>query len=136
MDRYLDEARHGPTWLQKEEICNLVSESLQHAARILHFYELHAWFIMRNHIHILVQPLVEPPRFLQSVKGYTAREANRILHRSGESFWQRESYDHWIRNRYEFERVRMYIENNTVRTGIVSRPLPYGTSFVFPASGG
>ncbi len=65
MDRYLDEARHGPTWLQKEEICNLVSESLQHAARILHFYELHAWVIMRNHVHILVQPPGERPRFLQ-----------------------------------------------------------------------
>lgn len=135
MDRYLDEARHGPTWLQKEEICNLVSESLQHAARILHFYELHAWVIMRNHVHILVQPLVEPPRFLQSVKGYTAREANRILHRSGESFWQRESYDHWIRNRYEFERVRMYIENNPVRTGIVSRPEQYRWSSAYERVG-
>jgi len=50
---------------------------------------------MANHVHLLVLPRVNPSRFLQSVKGYTAREANRLLGRTGQPFWQAESYDHW-----------------------------------------
>lgn len=73
MDRYLDQARAGPTWLMREEIARLVLASLQYAERPLQFYDLHAWVIMSNHVHLLVSPQVEPARFLQSVKA-TARE--------------------------------------------------------------
>src|SRR5260370_24140994 len=104
MDRYLDEARSGPTWLQKEEIAQLVLRSIQYAGDSLQFYTLHAWVIMSNHVHLLGAPRVEPARFLQSVKGYTAREANRLLRRTREPFWQSESYDRWIRDQQEFER--------------------------------
>jgi hypothetical protein len=31
MDRYLDEARSGPTWLRKDEIADLVARSIQYA---------------------------------------------------------------------------------------------------------
>jgi putative transposase len=34
---------------------------------------------------------------MKSLKGYTAREANKLLSRTGEPFWQKESYDHWVR---------------------------------------
>lgn len=91
MDRFLDEARSGPTWLQREEIARLVLRSIQYAGDSLQFYHLHAWVIMSNHVHLLVAPRVAPTRFLQSVKGYTAREANRLLRRTGEPFWQGET---------------------------------------------
>src|SRR5437867_1766149 len=42
---------------------------------------------------------MSPSRLLQSLKGSTAREANLILGRTGETFWQAESYDHWLRTR-------------------------------------
>jgi REP element-mobilizing transposase RayT len=77
MDRYLDETRFGPTWLRKQEIAELVAASIQYAESQLQFYTLHAWVIMSNHVHLLVSPHVTPARFLQSVKGYTARESNR-----------------------------------------------------------
>ena len=73
---------------------------------------------MANHVHLLVTPLVSPSKLLQSVKGYSAREANKLLERTG-PFWQNESYDHWIRDEVEFERVRRYIESNPVRSGLV-----------------
>jgi hypothetical protein len=59
------------------------------------------------------------------VKGFSARECNKILGRAGEPFWQSESFDHWIRDQAEFERVRLYIENNPVRAGLVVRPRDY-----------
>ena len=102
-----------------------MQDSLQYAERSLHFYDLHAWVIMSNHVHMLVSPKVEPVRFLHSVKGYTAREANRILQRTGERFWQDESFDHWIRDEQGFKRIQNYIEQNPVRAGLVTLPEQY-----------
>jgi hypothetical protein len=62
---------------------------------------------------------------LKSLKGVTAREANKILGRTGEPFWQHESYDHWVRNAEEFERIRLYIENNPVKAGLAAQPSAY-----------
>jgi hypothetical protein len=36
-------------------------------------------------------------------------------------FWQDESYDHLVRNDQQFERIRTYIEENTVRAGLISK---------------
>jgi putative DNA methylase len=56
------------------------------------------------------------------LKGYTALEANRLLHRTGQTFWQQESFDHWARDEEEFYRIIAYSENNPVKAGLVSRP--------------
>lgn len=53
------------------------------------------------------------------LKGNTAREANRVLGRTGEPFWQKESYDHWVRDPAELERIRRYVEHNPVKAGLV-----------------
>jgi hypothetical protein len=87
----------------------------------LNRYALHAYVIMANHAHILISPKVDPPKIMHSLKGFTAHEANRILGRTG-SFWQRESYDHYVRDRKEFDKIVAYIENNPVKAGVVSAP--------------
>jgi len=74
---------------------------------------------MANHVHVLLLPLIAPSRLLQSLKGHTAREANLILDRTGRKFWQAESYDHWVRDDVELERIIAYIENNPVKAGLV-----------------
>jgi len=53
MDRYLDEARHGPTWLKREEIADVVAESIHFGAEHLGYYALHAYVVMANHVHLL-----------------------------------------------------------------------------------
>ncbi len=78
MGRYLDEARVGPTWLKREGIADLVAESIHFAADELEYYSLHAFVVMANHVHLLVTPLVSPSKLLQSVKGYSARAANKL----------------------------------------------------------
>ena len=100
----------------------MVEDSIHYAARQLRYYELHAYVVMPNHVHLLVLPLVDAGRLLQSLKGFTARKANQMLHREGEPFWQRESYDHWVRDAREFNRIRAYIENNPVTAGLVTKP--------------
>jgi putative DNA methylase len=64
-------------------------------------------------------PLKKITKYL---KGYSAYKANRILGRTGESFWQDESYDHWARDDDEYYRIIGYIENNPVKAGLVSLP--------------
>jgi len=49
---------------------------------------------MPTFFHVLISPLVPPSKLLQSVKGFSAREADKLLDLSGEPFWQSESYDH------------------------------------------
>jgi putative transposase len=119
MDRYLDAARCGPLYLAQEPIARLLVASLQRGVLLGH-YELGAYVIMANHVHVLLLPKVSPSRLLQSLKGATAREANLILRRTGEPFWQGESYDHWVRDESEWRRIAAYIENNPVKAGLVA----------------
>ena len=88
-------------------------------------YQLGPFVVMANHVHVLLLPLVPPSRLLKSLKGSTAREANRLLGRTGEPFWQRESYDHWVRDEAEWNRIAAYIENNPVKAGLVARAEEY-----------
>jgi hypothetical protein len=76
-------------------------------------------------MHVLLLPKIAPSRLLQSLKGATAREANRILGRTGEAFWQAESYDRWVREEREWRRIAAYIENNPVKAGLVERAEEY-----------
>ena len=55
---------------------------------------------------------------MKSLKGYTAHEANRILNRRG-TFWEAESYDHFVRNDAEYDRIVRYVLNNPVKAGLV-----------------
>jgi REP element-mobilizing transposase RayT len=124
LDRQLDNPRSGPMYLRQSGIARIVVGSI-HKGVDLNHYELSAYVIMANHVHLPIQPRIAPDRLLKSLKGATAREANRLLGRTGEPFWQEESYDHWVRNRGEFEKVRRYIENNPVKAGLVQKPEDY-----------
>jgi putative transposase len=80
---------------------------------------------MSNHVHILLRPIENPPKVLQWLKGTTARHANQLLCRTGKPFWQRESYDHWVRDDNEFARIAAYIESNPVKAGLVEEAAKY-----------
>jgi REP element-mobilizing transposase RayT len=130
VDRLIDRATQGPLWLRQPAIARMVVEALHHGDQVLSHYRLHAWVVMPNHVHLLITPRVELPKIMHSVKGFTAREANRLLGRTGLPFWQKESFDHWIRNNREFERIRAYIERNPVTAGLVASPEEYCWSSV------
>ena len=65
---------------------------------------------------------------IQSLKGYTAFKANRLLGSEGE-FWAHESYDHWIRNDVEWQRTVAYVLNNPLKAGYVERWQDWEWSF-------
>jgi putative transposase len=121
LDRQLDNPRQGPLFLKQPEIARLVVASIHKGVELGH-YELGAYVVMANHVHLLIRPAIPPAHLLKSLKGATAHEANRLLGRTGEPFWQKESYDHWVRDQDEFLRIRAYIEKNPVKAGLVQRP--------------
>ena len=95
LEQYLD-VGYGACWLQRSEIAEVVARALQHFDG--ERYQLFAWCVMPNHVHVVVQPLAGNAlsSILHSWKSFTANEANKVLGRTG-AFWQVEYYDHLIR---------------------------------------
>jgi putative transposase len=120
MDRYLDTTREGPMWLRRTDVADVVSARIRAAAEEHHWCDLYAWVVMSNHVHILVRPLIDTGELLRRIKGRTAREANLLIGQTGKPFWQRESYDRWMRNREEMAKTTRYIVNNPVVAGLAA----------------
>jgi len=144
VEAYLD-AGEGDCWLRDARIAGLVADALKHfdGSR----YQLHAWCVMPNHVHAVftVPHAVAPPSrrlegvapassrpeqdgrqdggatplavILHSWKSFTANQSNRTLGRTGE-FWQREYYDHLIRDEADFRRCVRYTVDNPVKAGL------------------
>lgn len=131
-DKYLDQNPNDPQWLKQPEIAQIVVEAL-------HFwdkksYELVCYTIMPNHFHLVIdtyeynKPLY---RIMHSLKSYTAKLANKLLHRTG-TFWQEESYDHLVRNGQELYNINKYILENPVKAGLINNWEEYPFSYLNP----
>src|SRR5262245_42275688 len=133
-DGLLDKAESGLSWLKDENIAAVVEDAL--LRRYTSLYTLWAYVVMPNHVHVFLRPkqiartevrattqeCVPLNKITQCLKGSTTREANNILGRAGQSFWQNEFYDHWARDDDEFYRIISYIENNPVKAGLARLP--------------
>lgn len=116
IERFLDQG-HGECFLRNEQVAQMVADALNfHADKK---YKLTAWVVMPNHIHFLAVPLENASlaEITHSIKSFTANRANKILNRTG-AFWQRESFDRFIRNHEHFIKTIDYIENNPVKAGL------------------
>lgn len=122
-DDALDKFCTDVKFLSDPCVADLVAESVHH--RDGRVYDLVAFTIMPNHVHLVFTPLEECKgnyfslsKIMHSLKRYTAREANLILGREGE-FWQHENYDHYVRDEAELERIVKYVLYNPVKAGLV-----------------
>jgi len=125
MDRLLDRAATGPSYLRRPELAELLVAALDAGERRFHRYQLHAFVVMPNHVHLLATPKVVATQWLGPLKGFTAYRANVLLGSRGCAFWQDESYDHLVRSEAQFERIRSYIEENPVSAGLVAEAHQY-----------
>ena len=132
MDKLLDNARAGPTYLRQPNIAGLLRQALHDGEARFQRYALHSFVIMPNHVHLLVTPRVTAREWLGPLKGYTGHEALRLLGLHSGPLWQDESYDHLVRNRLESDRIRRYIEWNPVRAGLAHSPDEFPWSSATP----
>ncbi|MBA3958358.1 MAG: transposase [Parachlamydiaceae bacterium] len=100
IEKYLDDG-YGKCYLRKTEIAEMVVTSFTHFDNVR--YRLHAWCIMPNHVHIIVEgmPGNDLSKIIHSWKSYTAHNANEMLGLEG-AFWQRDAYNHIIRSKKEY----------------------------------
>lgn len=87
---------------------------------------------MPNHVHLIignVNPVLHD--VLKRMKQHTGRQANKLLGRTGKSFWHRESYDHIIRNEKEMQSQIAYVLNNPVKAGLVKNWEDWPNGFLF-----
>jgi REP element-mobilizing transposase RayT len=121
LETYLDKGV-GECSLKRPEIAMVVADALRFFDG--RRYRLDAWVVMPNHVHAVLWPMPNHTlsKIVQSWKRHTSRETNKLLHRTGNTFWQPESYDHWIRNDEEHARCCHYVENNPVKARLCAAP--------------
>ena len=121
-DHRLDLATDGPLFMKDPEVAASVSRVLLAGDSDWHWYELLAWVVMANHVHVLLRPRTDLTKLVMNVKSASARRCNALLGRVGQPFWQEEAYDHWVRNDRERNSIIDYIEFNPVKAGLVAEP--------------
>ncbi len=120
IEQYLDNG-YGSCFLKDARAAQILRDAM------LHFdgerYALHAWCVMPNHVHVLFTPALgfRTSEIVQTWKSFTANRCNKLLGRTG-SFWQKESFDRYIRNDRHYWNALRYIENNPVKAGLCQRP--------------
>lgn len=83
--------------------------------------ELGNFIIMPNHIHgilIIQRSGLEPDptksisEIVRQFKTFSAKKINILRNTKGQSVWQRNYYEHIVRNEHGFMEINEYIENN------------------------
>jgi REP element-mobilizing transposase RayT len=111
----------GLCHMRDARIARIVAEAIRHFRG--QRYHLLAWCVMPNHVHVLFSLL--PGQRLEAVlhswKSYSANHANALLARSGR-FWQREYFDHLVRDESSIQKFKQYIRDNPRRAGLRNWP--------------
>ena len=120
IEEWLD-AGIGSCALRHPQLAALVENAL------LHFdskrYQLLAWCIMPNHVHVLIQPSASLAGIVQSWKSYTGRwamahNAELELGVPGKSLWMSDYWDRYMRDEAHLRRTIDYIHENPVKAGL------------------
>ena len=117
LQAYLDKGR-GECPLRNAQIATLVEGALRfHHGR---HYELRAWVIMPNHVHVLFVVGDKPMgRVIHDWKRYTALESNKLLGRR-DRFWADDYWDTFMRDSKHELQARNYAERNPVKARLIS----------------
>ena len=102
---------YGKCLLKSPEYRKIVDDALEFFNKDL--YDLHAYVIMPNHVHILMAMLGDNDitECLESIKKFTATKINKITGEKGK-YWDGQNYCRLIRNQDHYDIVRSYINKN------------------------
>ena len=143
-DHQLDAAPYGACHLREPDVANIVANKLKEMDG--EYFDLQAYCIMPNHVHFLADTSIQLDRpeiideqnldthytqlddVLHLFKGNTAYYANKAIGRKGK-FWQKDSYDHFVRNDKEWNNIVHYILQNPVKAGFVKQPSEWEFSY-------
>jgi REP element-mobilizing transposase RayT len=137
IERHLD-AGHGSCVLRVPDNAEAVIAAWRHGDG--RQYRLHAWVVMPNHVHVLVESLAgnEIGEIIGAWKSISARKilsgsatapGRKGPHEATEGgraprkrhLWQLDYWDRFIRNQQHHEATVDYIHQNPVKAGLVTR---------------
>lgn len=119
--------------MHRNTLGNIVAGEWMNTERIRPNVRLDAWVVMPNHLHGIIilratsQPrnratrgsLASPSQTIGAiVRGFKAaatRQVNAYRNWPGVTVWQRNYYEHIIRDEHELDRIRRYIATNPTR---------------------
>jgi len=119
LEAYLDRGR-GACYLRRPDVAQVVETALRlfHAKR----YELRAWCVMPNHVHVLFKADATPmAEIIESWKKYTAQKLNRLLNQRGR-FWEADYWDTYMRNAEHERKSVHYVETNPCKALLILDP--------------
>ena len=123
IDAILDAAVSGPKFLNIAPVADIVFSAFDWIDT-QRGWRVHAATVMPNHTHTVLRNTKghndQLNRDLGVFKGFTARECNRILGRTGRPFWMDENFDHWIRHEGKLFSAVHYTAMNPVRAGLAT----------------
>jgi REP element-mobilizing transposase RayT len=119
-ERYLDRGL-GECHMRDSRIAKVVADAIRHFEGKR--YRVLAWCVMPNHVHVVFCPLHGHTleAIVHSWKSFSAHEANRLLERAGR-FWQREYFDHLVRNDSSLLKFVRYVKENPAKAGLRDWP--------------
>lgn len=127
------DAGAGACWMRQPEIARIVADAI--AFLDGKRFELFAWCVMPNHVHLLFRLLDGSiDRMMRSLKTFTSREANIVLGLTG-AFWQADYYDRSVRDQTELLRCVEYIRMNPAQAGLADWPWMKVYDYRLPVAG-
>src|SRR5690554_1380035 len=110
----------GSCALANKEMAQVVQEAFLHHNGDK--YDLLAWSIMPNHVHVLIRTDDDLPKIIQSWKSFTGKWAlannkkfNLGIEKGATQFWMPEYWDRFIRDEAHFNNAVRYILNNPTK---------------------
>ena len=131
LEAYLDQGR-GECHLRRPEIAKLAEKNFRQFGEYCGSqsrtpgaparYELRAWVIMPNHVHVLFKVgAVSMAEIVGAWKKHTGRLANKLLGERG-AFWAEDFFDTYMRDAKHEQKTVRYIENNPAKAKLVLDP--------------
>jgi len=124
-DSLLDKLKPAGIDLSKNTYRAILSYSLFFDNKIK--YDLYAFCIMTNHVHIVIKPLIKDAdkhysitEIMRTLKSTTAHKINTVRNSKGK-VWMTESYDHIVKDEKELINILNYVINNPVKSGMIER---------------
>ena len=122
VEAVLDSLQEGPRFLDIAPVADIVLSAFRWLEEQKGWI-VHAMTVMPNHVHALLRNVNGRNHCLNQdigvLKGFTARQANTVLKRTGRAFWADENFDHWRRDDSKLHSVARYIAMNPVEAGLV-----------------
>jgi len=130
--------KHKPAGidLSKPDFARVVTTAFHFYADSL--YQLYAYCVMPNHIHLLIRPLpqksgqyAKTSDIVRRIKGYTGFKLNE-LNNSTTTVWHPDYFDRFVRNAKDLYNLVQYILNNPHKAGLVTEQNAWPYSYLNP----